>query len=55
MLGTYLGRVYDEVRGRPRYILRDTIERPSAAACPETALPICESIPASAQSSAVTA
>jgi undecaprenyl-phosphate 4-deoxy-4-formamido-L-arabinose transferase len=37
LLGEYVGRIYHEVRGRPRYLIQAVLERPSAAAV--TALP----------------
>ena len=54
LLGAYLGRVYDEVRARPRYILRETIERPAAASRPESAAPAHPSIPTNTPPTAVT-
>lgn len=35
ILGEYLGRIYDEVRGRPNYIVREVIESAPAAPPPE--------------------
>ena len=37
LLGEYVGRIYHEVRGRPRYLIQAVLERPAAAAV--TALP----------------
>jgi dolichol-phosphate mannosyltransferase len=55
MLGAYLGRVYDEVRARPRYILRETIEGPAAVSRTESAATARPSIPTGASPTAVTA
>jgi undecaprenyl-phosphate 4-deoxy-4-formamido-L-arabinose transferase len=32
LLGEYVGRIYQEVRGRPRYLIQAVLERPSPAA-----------------------
>jgi glycosyltransferase involved in cell wall biosynthesis len=31
IIGEYLARIHDEVRGRPRYLVQDTVSRPAAA------------------------
>jgi dolichol-phosphate mannosyltransferase len=32
IIGSYLARIYDEVKGRPRYVVRETTSRPTVAA-----------------------
>ena len=40
LLGEYIGRIYDDVRARPRYLIRETVGRVNWCQDPQTAAPV---------------